>query len=589
MNFRKIILSTATLSLIAGPAPLPLLGSAGARTIAHVPQAEPLCKIYGSDRPDYRRSSGYRGGIVQPRVKSQPVPNAAPPPVLSAPPAPVVTGRAVASQEASADAKIQASPKRRPGRYGGYIPALPQNREQYDGETVAGIKAVASEPVSTFSVDVDTGAYANVRRFLRQGRTPPEAAVRTEEMINYFRYDYPLPQSRSQPFSVTTDMTTTPWNSESRLLRVGLRGYDLDYNERPAANLVFLVDVSGSMGSQDKLPLVKAALSTLADSIRPQDRVSIVVYAGAAGLKLSPCNRPEIIKSALDQLRSGGSTAGGAGLKLAYATARQNFKKASVNRILVATDGDFNVGISNRDELKKYVAKQRDSGVTLTALGFGTGNYNEALMEQIANVGNGNYAYIDSAMEAQKVLGEEMSSTLFTIAKDVKIQIEFNPAYVSEYRLIGYENRLLAEEDFDNDKIDAGDIGASHQVTALYEVMPTGVKGWLPNRRYAGNKVAGSGKRNGEMAFIKLRYKLPGGDTSRLIKRPLGAGMIGNAHRPRGDMAFATAVAAFGQKLRGDKYLGDYGFDQIRSLAGSPKKFWRQEFIKLTQLANSKG
>ena len=602
MNFRKIILSTATLSLIAGPAPLPLLGSAGARTIAHVPQAEPLCKIYGSDRPDYRRSSGYRGGIVQPRVKSLPVPNAAPtppPPILSAPPpppppppTPAKVG-STSSSDAAAEVGIPVvtSVKRRPasGRYGGYIPAPPQNREQYDGETVAGIKAVASEPVSTFSVDVDTGAYANVRRFLRQGRTPPEAAVRTEEMINYFRYDYPLPQSRSQPFSVTTDMTTTPWNSESRLLRVGLRGYDLDYNERPAANLVFLVDVSGSMGSQDKLPLVKAALSTLADSIRPQDRVSIVVYAGAAGLKLSPCNRPEIIKSALDQLRSGGSTAGGAGLKLAYATARQNFKKASVNRILVATDGDFNVGISNRGELKKYVAKQRDSGVTLTALGFGTGNYNEALMEQIANVGNGNYAYIDSAMEAQKVLGEEMSSTLFTIAKDVKIQIEFNPAYVSEYRLIGYENRLLAEEDFDNDKIDAGDIGASHQVTALYEVMPTSAKGWRPNRRYAGNKVVGNGKRNGEMAFIKLRYKLPGGDTSRLIKRPLGAGMIGSAHRPRGDMAFAIAVAAFGQKLRGDKYLGDYGFDRIRSLAGSPKQFWRQEFIKLTQLANSKG
>jgi len=606
MNFRKLILSTAALSLIAGPASLPLLSSAGARSIAPPPPTDPLCKIYGSSRGDYdRRRGGYRGGVVQnspavvvtgtsvPAVSPPPAPPPPPPPPpLSSPPAqPTKTGSIVSSDAAAEVASPTTRIKRKPagGRYGGYIPALPQNREQYDGQTVAGIKMVANEPVSTFSVDVDTGAYANVRRFLKSGRTPPEAAVRTEEMINYFRYDYPLPQSRSQPFSVTTDMTTTPWNSESRLLRVGLRGYDLDYNERPAANLVFLVDVSGSMRSQNKLPLVKAALSTLADSIRPQDRVSIVVYAGAAGLKLSPCNRPEIIKSALDQLRSGGSTAGGAGLKLAYATARQNFKKASVNRILVATDGDFNVGISNRDELKKYVAKQRDSGVTLTTLGFGTGNYNEALMEQIANVGNGNYAYIDSAMEAQKVLGEEMSSTLFTIAKDVKIQIEFNPAYVSEYRLIGYENRLLAEEDFDNDKIDAGDIGASHQVTALYEVMPTGVKGWLPNRRYAGNKVAGNGKRNGEMAFIKLRYKLPSGSKSRLISRPLGAGMIGNAHRPRGDMAFATAVAAFGQKLRGDKYLGDYGFDQIRGLAGSPKQFWRQEFIKLTQLANSKG
>jgi Ca-activated chloride channel homolog len=469
-----------------------------------------------------------------------------------------------------------------------YIPIQPENTARYEGEDVAGIQRVTSAPVSTFAVDVDTGAYANVRRFLTQAQMPPQDAVRTEEMVNYFRYDYPLPKDKEQPFSITTDMAVTPWNKDSRLMRVGLRGYDLDYAERPAANLVFLVDVSGSMNSPERLPLVKASLSMLADKIRPQDRVSIVVYAGQTGLKLSPCNKPETIKAALDQLQSGGSTAGGAGLKLAYATAQQNFKKGSINRILLATDGDFNVGITDKNELKQYVAGQRDKGVTLTTLGYGTNNYNEALMEQIANVGNGNYAYIDSAMEAQKVLDEEMSSTLFTIAKDVKIQVEFNPAYVSEYRLIGYENRLLAEEDFDNDKVDAGDIGASHQVTAIYEIVPTGAKGWLPGRRYEGNKVTGMGEHNGEMGFIKLRYKLPEGDTSRLIERPLSASLMAKAGQPSGDMAFATAVAAFGQKLRGDKYLGGYGYKDIRGLAGEPKGFWRQEFVKLTELAASR-
>ncbi|MEE9433791.1 MAG: VWA domain-containing protein [Sphingorhabdus sp.] len=585
MNFRSLILSTATLALVAGPAPTMLTDSANARSIVR-PPAEALCQIYaGTPRRQYRPrhfppSTGAGTGPQRAKIPVTP-----PPPVMHAPP-PAPRPSGAANQEASSDKSVVGviAPRHMPGRY---MPVRPQTREKYDGKAVAGIKAVVNEPVSTFSVDVDTGSYANVRRFLNKGQKPPESAVRTEEMVNYFRYDYPLPAKREQPFSITTDMAVSPWNSKSRLLRIGLRGYDLDYNERPAANLVFLVDVSGSMGSPDKLPLVKSALSMLADQIRPQDRVSIVVYAGAAGKVLSPCNKPEIIKQALDGLRSGGSTAGGAGLKLAYATAQQNFSKGSVNRILVATDGDFNVGIRDRDELKKYVAKQRDGGVTLTTLGFGTGNYNEALMEQIANVGNGNYAYIDSAMEARKVLTEEMSSTLFTIAKDVKIQIEFNPAYVSEYRLIGYENRLLAEEDFDNDRIDAGDIGASHQVTALYEVIPAGTKGWLSDRRYGKNNDANLGKRNGELGFIKLRYKLPSGSRSRLIQRPLTAAMIAHADAPRGDMAFATAVAAFGQKLRGDKYLGDFSYGDIRILAGSQNKYWRQEFVKLTELAGS--
>lgn len=467
-------------------------------------------------------------------------------------------------------------------------PPQSQDREKYAGESVASIKRVADEPVSTFAVDVDTGSYSNVRRFLNDGKLPPEAAVRTEEMINYFRYDYPKPSSREAPFSVSTDLSTTPWNDASRLLRIGLRGYDVNSSERPRANLVFLVDVSGSMGSKDKLPLVKSTLTSLANELRSDDRVSIVVYSGTVGLLLSPTSNKDHIKEAVDCLYARGSTAGGDALKLAYSTARQNFMKGGINRIIMATDGDFNVGTSNTDELKKIVAKERETGVNLTMLGYGTGNIRDELMEGIANVGNGNYAYIDSAMEAQKVLGEELNSTLFTIAKDVKIQIEFNPKHVKEYRLIGYENRLLAEEDFANDKIDAGDIGAGHQVTALYEIMPARSTGWLPARRYRANRVAPPQPGfNGEMAQVKLRYKLPGGKKSRLIQRQISAAGLKNASTPRGDMAFAVAVAAFGQKLRGDKYLGDYDFQNIEQLSGNGGDFWRQEFRKLNDLARN--
>ncbi|HUQ12654.1 MAG TPA: von Willebrand factor type A domain-containing protein, partial [Novosphingobium sp.] len=322
------------------------------------------------------------------------------------------------------------------------VPADPV-RERYDGEDVSPVKLTAAEPVSTFSVDVDTGAYANSRRFLTQGQLPPRDAVRSEELINYFRYDYPLPSTRTAPFSVSTDVALSPWNPATRLLRIGLRGYDLACGARPPANLVFLVDVSGSMASADKLPLVKTALAGLADELRPQDKVSIVVYAGAAGLVLPATADPREIRDALDRLSAGGSTAGGAGLQLAYQVARDNFIEGGVNRILLATDGDFNVGVSDPKALIRMVEQQRDGGITLTTLGFGQGNYNEALMEQVADHGNGNYAYIDSALEAKKVLGEQMSSTLFTIAKDVKIQVEFNPTQVSQYRLLGYENRAL--------------------------------------------------------------------------------------------------------------------------------------------------
>jgi Ca-activated chloride channel homolog len=461
----------------------------------------------------------------------------------------------------------------------------PEDRERYQALQANPVKRVAEEPVSTFSVDVDTGSYANVRRFLTQGRMPPADSVRVEEMLNYFRYDYPLPTDRSRPFSVRTDVSTTPWNPNSRLLRIGLRGYDLARRERPAANLVFLVDTSGSMNEPDKLPLVKAALSLLADQMQPRDRVSIVAYAGSAGLVLPPTGDPEKVKAALAQFEAGGSTAGGQGLELAYATARATRIGDGINRIILATDGDFNVGISDTRQILDMVRRNRDDGITLTTLGFGTGNYNEAMMEQVADAGNGNYSYIDSAMEAQKVLDQELSSTLFTIAKDVKIQVEFNPAVISEYRLIGYENRLLREEDFANDAVDAGDIGAGHMVTALYEVVPVGARGWLGERRYEANRPKGAARPAGELAFVQLRYKLPDGDNSRLIQQPIPASALAAARAPAGDMAFAAAVAAYGQKLKGDPRIGDFGWDGIRGLAKPGQDYWRQEFLKLVDLA----
>ncbi|MXO96207.1 DUF3520 domain-containing protein [Erythrobacter aquimaris] len=462
-----------------------------------------------------------------------------------------------------------------------------EDRERYAGEKVSPIRVTSSEPVSTFSVDVDTGAYANARRFLTMGQLPPQDAVRTEEMINYFRYDYEAPADRSKPFSVTLSTAASPWNEEAKLVRVGLRAYDLPRSERPAANLVFLVDVSGSMDSSDKLPLVKRALSGLASEMSRDDKVSIVVYAGSTGVVLEPTSNPAKVRAALARLGAGGSTAGAAGLDLAYSMAEQGFIKGGVNRVILATDGDFNVGMSDTDALIDKIEKKRDSGITLTTLGFGTGNYNEAMMEQIANHGNGNYAYIDSALEAKKVLRDEMSSTLFTIAKDVKIQVEFNPAVVSQYRLIGYENRALREEDFANDRVDAGDIGAGHQVTALYEVIPTGAKGWIGERRYAGNRGKAKAGAANEAAFVQLRYKLPGGSKSKLLQYRLSAGRLATQRLPQGDFAFAAAVAAYGQKLRGDELLADYSWDDVVRLAGRQRDFWRQEFVELARTAEA--
>ncbi len=568
-------------SPMSAPAPAQPARAAPERAADPDEACRPFLEQLAAQSGDYAgagRGSTGRGGRPQPMIPPPVTAPSAPPPPAPPPPPPppaVMTPPPPQSRE-----QFVVGGSRVPR------PAI-EERERYAGEEVATVQAVAEAPVSTFSVDVDTGSYANVRRMLNQGRIPPQAAVRTEEMLNYFRYDYPAPRDRTQPFTVSADMTATPWNRETRLLRIGLRGFDLPRSERPPANLVFLVDVSGSMHSPDKHPLVQCSLALVAERMGRRDRISIVAYAGAAGLVLPPTSDPEEVVKALARLQAGGSTAGAQAIQLAYRTARENMIEGGINRVLLATDGDFNVGVTDTQALIDMVERERAAGITLTTLGYGTGNYNEAMMEQIADHGNGNYSYIDSPREAQKVLDQELASTLFTIAHDVKIQVEFNPNYVSEYRLIGYENRGLREQDFDNDAVDAGEIGAGHQVTALYEIVPAGARGWMPDRRYPENRREGAGAANGELAFLRLRYKLPGADESRLIERPLSAALVGRARAPRGDSAFAAAVAAYGQLMRGDPWLNGFGFADARRLAQSAAggSWWRSEFLRLTELA----
>jgi len=474
------------------------------------------------------------------------------------------------------------------------LPSEPVNRENYAHFDDSPVRLVAEAPVSTFSIDVDTGAYSNVRRMLNAGQVPVRDAVRVEELINYFSYDYPLPATDETPFRVTTEIGPNPWNSATRLLHIGIKGYDIDRQDLPPANLVFLVDVSGSMQSPDKLGLLKSALKLLTRQLREQDRISLVVYAGASGVVLEPVkgNERAKIQRALEGLTAGGSTNGAAGIRLAYQLAEDNFIKKGINRVIIATDGDFNVGTVNFEALVDLIEEKRKSGISLTTLGFGTGNYNDRLMEQLADAGNGNYAYIDTLNEAQKVLVDEMGSTLQTIAKDVKIQIEFNPALVAEYRLIGYENRALQREDFNNDKVDAGDIGAGHTVTALYEIALTDGKGQrLDPLRYGGGEKTASrfGK---ELAMLRLRYKQPDEGSSRLIENPLYITDIETSLQKTSDrFRFSAAVAGFGQLLRGGKYVDNLDYQAVLELARNARstdKFgYRGEFIQMVSLADS--
>jgi Ca-activated chloride channel family protein len=465
--------------------------------------------------------------------------------------------------------------------------------DTYDLITENEFLASDRNPLSTFSIDVDAASYSNVRRFVKSGQMPPKDAVRIEELINYFHYDYPKPTG-VDPFSITTESAVCPWAPEHRLVGIGLQGRTFDVAEIPPSNLVFLIDVSGSMNEPDKLPLLKSSLRLLVGQLRKQDMVSIVVYAGAAGEVLpatSGADKTRILE-AIDNLEAGGSTAGGAGIQLAYATAVANYKKTGNNRVILATDGDFNVGMSSDAELVRLIEQKRESGVYLTVLGFGRGNLKDSRMEQLADKGNGHYAYIDDIAEARKVFGNEIGATLFTIAKDVKIQVEFNPAKVRGYRLIGYENRALAAEDFNNDKKDAGDLGAGHTVTALYEIVPDGAP--LPDvkftpvdsLKYQTSRVDPTAYRSDEIMTVKLRYKHPNDTVSKLITVPVKGGSKSFASASE-NLRFSAAVAGWGMLLRDSRYKGSTTFDEIAKIArgaiGSDAFGYRKEFVTLVE------
>jgi Ca-activated chloride channel family protein len=513
----------------------------------------------------------------------------------------VVTGRAPAVDVQNARQAIsgtvsgvaggRAAPPPAAGPFGGYIRPRAGDAETYAVIEDNRFHRVDGEPLSTFSIDVDTASYANVRRFLGEGRLPPPDAVRIEELVNYFRFDYPEPTGDA-PFSITTEIAEAPWNPDHRLVLVGLQGRALADREPSPRNLVFLLDVSGSMASADKLPLVRTAMRMLTDVLTARDRVAIVVYAGASGVVLpsTPGNEKTAIHEAIARLKSGGSTNGGAGIQLAYRIAQEQFIEDGVNRVILATDGDFNVGITDRNALVRLIEQERESGIFLSVLGVGTGNLKDATMEQLADRGNGNYAYLDSLHEARKVLVQQAGSTLETIAKDVKIQVEFNPR-VAAYRLIGYENRLLAHEDFNDDRKDAGEIGAGHSVTALYEVVPVGVEapGVDPLRyqQQAPEPVLTPEAATGELLTVKVRYKAPAGDTSRLLTRRVTnqpAAMTGN-------LGFASAVAEFGMVLRGSPDRGTADLtaasERGRRFRGADDEGYRTEFVRLAELAAS--
>jgi len=508
--------------------------------------------------------------------------------LMSAPPPPMPQARMAQSPQGLAGGAVaQSFPQPSPGDV---------DREKYEDVEINRVKLVADEPVSTFSIDVDTAAYANVRRFLNQGVAPPRDAVRIEELINYFDYDYAPPGSKTAPFSTTVQLAPSPWGPGRQLMHIGIQGYDIVRADRPPLNLTLLIDVSGSMAPDNRLPLAVRSLKLLVNELDADDRVSIAVYAGAAGAVLEPTSGADKAKllNALDNLQAGGSTAGGEGLRLAYSLARQGFDKDKVNRVMILSDGDFNVGISDPERLEDFVARERESGVYLSVLGFGEGNYNDALMQKLAQSGNGVAAYIDTLNEARKVLNDDLSGSMFTIANDVKIQVEFNPARVSEYRLIGYETRMLNREDFNNDKVDAGDIGAGAAVTAIYELTPVGSAARLVDAsRYAAAAKIAPGGQSDEFAFLKLRYKIPGEDKSRLVDRPItGADFVSDLSRAKEATRFATAVAGYGSLLRGDPYLDkSFTWDSVIDLAndarGKDEFGYRAEFVQLARLART--
>ncbi|MCB0563525.1 MAG: von Willebrand factor type A domain-containing protein [Phaeodactylibacter sp.] len=469
------------------------------------------------------------------------------------------------------------------------------NTEDYSVITENRFYEVTKEPLSTFSIDVDAASYSNMRRFLKNGQAPPKDAIRIEEMVNYFNYEYPEPDGE-HPFEVITEISDCPWQPEHRLVHIGLQGKHIPMNELPSSNLVFLIDVSGSMSSDNKLPLLQSSFKLLTDQLREKDKVAIVVYAGAAGLVLEPTSgaNKQKIKDAIGKLQAGGSTAGGAGIQLAYKVAKENFVKGGNNRVILATDGDFNIGASSDAEMVRLIEQERESGVFLTVLGFGMGNYKDNKMQQLADKGNGNHAYIDDISEAKKVLVSEFGGTVFTIAKDVKLQIEFNPTKVKGYRLIGYENRMLNNEDFKDDKKDAGELGSGHTVTALYEIIPVGVESpylaSVDDLKYQENKVTKDAAKSKELCTIKLRYKQPDGDKSQLIEHPL-LDKGTELDKSSDNFRWAAAVAEFGLLLRDSEFKGNATYTHAVKLARSAKgkdlNGYRRELIDMIDTMKS--
>ncbi|MDA3892187.1 MAG: von Willebrand factor type A domain-containing protein [Salinivirgaceae bacterium] len=463
------------------------------------------------------------------------------------------------------------------------------NTEGYTAIHENGFKKVSMNPLSTFSIDVDAASYSNMRRYINNGNLPPIDAVRIEEMINYFTYEYAQPKG-DDPFSINTELAACPWNKDNYLLHVGLQGKKLDMDELPPSNIVFLLDVSGSMSDLNKLPLLKSSLKLLVDQLRSEDRVAIVVYAGSSGLVLpsTPGNQKQTILKSLNKLNAGGSTAGGSGLKLAYKVAEENFMENGNNRIVLATDGDFNIGQSSNAEMERLIEKEREKGIAISVLGFGMGNYKDDKMEIIADKGNGNYSYIDNLQEAKKVLVNEFGGTLFTIAKDVKFQLEFNPANVAEYRLIGYENRILNSEDFDNDKKDAGEMGAGHTVTALYEIVPAKKSNETKTLKYQNTTLSQSAVASNDLITLKLRYKQPDGFKSKLIERVVKNELI-DVNATSNNFRYSASVAEFGMLLRDSEFKGTATFDTARELAkgskGEDEEGYRGEMIRLIKSA----
>lgn len=506
----------------------------------------------------------------------------------------VVVGYGTQKRSAVTGSVMMTETEYAPSFYAPQDEALPQhNTENYATIHENGFLEVKHNALSTFSIDVDAASYSNIRRFVDQGQMPPKDAVRIEEMVNYFTYAYAQP-SDDTPFAIATELSACPWNTDHQLVHIGLQGKEIPTEDLPASNLVFLIDVSGSMDAPNKLPLLKSAFRMLVNQMRPEDRVAIVVYAGAAGMVLpsTPASEKEKIMQALEELQAGGSTAGGAGINLAYKIAKENFQEEGNNRVILATDGDFNVGESSDAGMERLIEEKREDGVFLTVLGFGMGNYKDSKMEILADKGNGNYAYIDNIQEAKKVLVSEFGGTLFTIAKDVKLQVEFNPTKVKAYRLIGYENRALKNEDFNNDKKDAGELGSGHTVTAMYEIIPADSEEEVSSidaLKYQEQKVKSGARQSDELLTMKLRYKTPQGSKSQLIEQPLPDRSV-RLDKTTDNFRFAAAVAGFGMLLRDSEHKGDLTYDAVATLArdarGADKEGYRQEFIRMVESCN---